>query len=104
MIVTSFFPGRIRLRSPIFKDDEIFEKANKIIQVHASSSVTKIERNCTTGSILLEYDTQKLPLKKMEALKDFFLKLNHEAERYSDRNREKILSLLDEIFSQANKL
>ena len=35
MIVTSFFPGRIRLRANIFKDSEIYEKALDICKTHS---------------------------------------------------------------------
>lgn len=103
MIVTSFFPGRIRLRSSVFKDKEIYEKAYKIINLHAENSVTKIERNVITGSVLVEYEPSKIPLAKLEKLKDFFFQLNDEAERFNstEASRQKILTLLKMIEEKA---
>ena len=46
-IVTSFIPGRIRLRSRIFRDDDI--------------AVTGIERNANTGSFLVSYRAECIP-------------------------------------------
>lgn len=57
MLVSSFFPGRVRLCAPIFKDDEICEKTLVILQ--ASDAVKRGGRNPVAESILLLYDTKK---------------------------------------------
>ena len=46
-IVTSFIPGRIRLRSRIFRDDDIASAFTSLLD--ATGIVTGIERNANTG-------------------------------------------------------
>lgn len=97
MLVTSFFPGRIRLRAAIFKNEELCEKARKILS--KSDAVKKIEHNPLTGSILLEYDIKKVPMEKLLPMQDFFMKLGKEAEHYdgSELGCKKIAGMLDEL-------
>ena len=45
-IVTSFIPGRIRLRSRIFRDDDIASAFTSLLD--ATGIVTGIERNANT--------------------------------------------------------
>lgn len=103
MIITSFFPGRVRLRAPVFKNDELCEKAKRILS--KSDSVKKIEHNPLTGSILLEYDVKKVPMENLLPMQDFFMKLGKEAERYdgTEAGHKKIVSMLDELESIITK-
>ena len=58
-IVTSFIPGRIRLRHRMFRDDDI---AGALIALFkASGIVTGVERNPETGSILITYRADVIP-------------------------------------------
>ncbi|MCR5494513.1 MAG: hypothetical protein K6F15_02660 [Treponema sp.] len=94
-MITSFFPGRVRLRAPIFKETELVNKAKAILQ--SSSSVEKVENNPLTGSVLVEYDTEKVPMDKLIPMQDFFMKLAKKAQNYSGENKSEILSMLDEL-------
>ena len=58
MIVSSFFPGRIRLRNDVFKDDDIFSALYSAVGSH--SAVKKVERNERTGSVLVEYISENI--------------------------------------------
>ncbi len=97
MLVTSFFPGRIRLRAPIFKDEELCKKAMEIIS--KSDAVKNIQHNVTTGSILLEYDPKKVPMEKLVPMQDFFVKLGKKAEKYdgSEKIRAEIKEMLSDL-------
>jgi len=95
MMVTSFFPGRIRLREAVFKDPVIVEECLKILKT--SDAVTNIQNNYTTGSILLEYDPKKVPMDKLEPLVVFFKELESLSHNYNDKNREIILEKLKEL-------
>lgn len=95
MLISSFFPGRVRLRAPVFKDDEICAKALSILQT--SDAVKSVERNPVTGSILLMYDTKKVPMDKLVPMQKFFMSLAKEATHFDIRNRQKILDMLDEL-------
>ena len=94
-MITSFFPGRVRLRAPIFKETDMVEKAQAILQ--KSDAVTHVEHNPITGSVLIEYNPAKVPMEKLVSMQDFFLRLVKEAERFDGTNREQILSMLDEL-------
>ena len=95
MLVTSFFPGRIRMRSPVFKDAEICALAEAILR--QSTAIQSLEHNSTTGSILVVYDTQKVPFDKLQPLLPFLEALQKEARFYSTKNRSVILAMLKEL-------
>ncbi|MGN0731163.1 MAG: HMA2 domain-containing protein [Treponema sp.] len=98
MIVTSFFPGRIRLRAAVFKNVHLYEKALAIIKkIDDEGAVTSVTHNPVTGSVLIEYDPEKLSVERLSLFKEFALKLNYEAEHYSPERQGAVESLLDEI-------
>ena len=97
-MITGFFPGRIRLRAPIFKDEDIAKRALSILQHPALSSIIKnIEHNLVTGSVLLKYHPTKVPITKLRPLLPVFQKLEKEAKNYSEKNKPVILAMLDEL-------
>ena len=100
-MITSFFPGRVRLRAPIFKETDLVEKARAILS--KSDAVKNIETNPVTGSVLIEYNPAKVPMEKLLPMQDFFANLAKEAQRFDGKaeSREKIsqmLSALEGIF------
>ncbi|MBQ4377782.1 MAG: hypothetical protein II821_01090 [Treponema sp.] len=100
-MITSFFPGRVRLRAPIFKEMDLVEKARSILS--KSDAVKNIETNPVTGSVLIEYFPSKVPMEKLLPMQDFFARLANEAQRFdgSTESRQKIsemLSALEGIF------
>ncbi len=56
--VASFVEGRVRLRHPIFKDEQVFAQVQEFLQT--LSGVESLKHNARTGSILLEYDEEVL--------------------------------------------
>lgn len=70
-MITSFFPGRIRLRAPVFKDTVLVERALSVIK--KVPGFINIENNLVTGSVLIHYDPEKVPQEKLLGLKDFFI-------------------------------
>lgn len=97
MIISSFFPGRVRLRAEIFKDSEIFSRAEGILKKSFGEHIKKFEYNNVTGSILLCYDSSKIPVDKLSKHLSFLKKLNYQAEHFSKENRQTIFSMLDEL-------
>ena len=100
-MITSFFPGRVRLRAPIFKESDLVETARSILS--KSDAVKNIETNFVTGSVLIEYDPACVPMEKLLPMQDFFTRLADEARHFdgSAESRQKIsgmLSALDELF------
>ena len=96
-MITSFFPGRIRLRAPIFKESDLVEKARAILS--KSDAIKNIETNPVTGSVLIEYNPAKVPMEKLLPMQDFFARLAKEAQRFDGRaeSREKILEMLSSL-------
>ena len=94
-MVTSFFPGRVRLRAEVFKDKDLVDKALSILK--CSDAVKNVETNLRTGSVLLEYDTGKVPSQKLEELKSFFMQLHSTAIGYDGKKKNALMSMLDEL-------
>lgn len=97
MIITSYIPGRVRLRAKIFTDGEIYSRAEQIFKSSFGSSIKNYEYNPVNGSILIEYDASTIPLEKLMGHTDFFRKLNYQAEHFSSRNREIIFCMLNDL-------
>ncbi|WP_197018273.1 HMA2 domain-containing protein [Treponema sp. C6A8] len=95
MMVTSFFPGRIRLRAPVFKEADLVEKAIGILRKFPA--LKNVENNLLTGSVLIEYEADKVPMEKLISLRDFFMELAKEAERFDGSNRDKIIEMLEKL-------
>lgn len=94
-MITSFFPGRVRLRAPVFKDSDLVMKARRILE--KSDAVKNIEHNMLTGSVLIEYHVSKVPVDKLLPMQDFFTRLASEAEHFDGKNKETISKMLDEL-------
>lgn len=95
MMVTSFFPGRVRLRAPVFKEEALVEKAIEILRKFPA--LKNIENNLLTGSVLIEYQADKVPMEKLLPLRDFFMDLAKEAEGFDGTNRGKIFEMLEKL-------
>jgi hypothetical protein len=94
-MITGFFPGRIRLRSPVFKNQAIADRAFSLFTDFPP--VTHAEHNTTTGSILIEYDVTQLPTETLQQLLPFFKKFEEAADAYSENNSQPLLNMLDEL-------
>ena len=65
-IVESFVPGRIRLRSSLLHDGETAAMLQGAMS--AIPGVRSADLNAATGSLLLKYDADALPLEKLSPL------------------------------------
>ena len=57
-MICSFIPGRIRLRSPRFKDAETVAALTALLK--DQPGFISLENNLSTGSLLLRYDPEKV--------------------------------------------
>jgi len=96
-MITSFFPGRVRLRAPIFKEAELVAKAKEILK--KSDAVKNVEDNPVTGSVLIEYEPSKVPMEKLLPMQDFFARLAACAQKFdgSDSERKQISDMLCQL-------
>lgn len=66
-MIVSFIPGRVRIRNPRFKDHDTASTAATLLREHPC--VIRVTTNPTTGSLLIEYDPDKLdPAAAQQAL------------------------------------
>ena len=68
-MICSFIPGRIRLRSPRFKDVETVTALTSLLK--DQPGFIGLENNLSTGSILLRYDPEKVDQESALAAFDF---------------------------------
>ncbi|MDR2500812.1 MAG: heavy-metal-associated domain-containing protein [Treponema sp.] len=62
-MIVSFSPGRVRLRFKELKNKAVAEQA--YTRIMANPGITAVEVNPRTGSILIEYDPDALPLDQL---------------------------------------
>lgn len=63
MKIESFIPGRVRLRSPLFKDELCAHTiANALVSVRG---VARADVNRLTGGMLLEYDSSEITINRI---------------------------------------
>lgn len=99
MIVSSIFPGHLRLRTPVLKEADVLQVLIDISNKY--SIITNFEHNIKTGSVLIEYDEKKLSVDKLLKFKEKVLYLNKLCECYSfQKNKSEIIDLLKSLDSE----
>ena len=94
--VTSYFPGRIRLRAPFLKDQDIAGAMMDVVR--ASGLSDQLTYNPRTGSVLVEYCPERLPDPELlRPLIPSALELKDKLLFYSPRNKEMIISAIKEL-------
>ncbi|MCR5764318.1 MAG: hypothetical protein K6G00_13135 [Treponema sp.] len=86
---------RIRIRDKILKDDDIRNAAVKV--VHKICTVKNIEYNEKTGSVLIEFQKETLPLEKLQSLIPAARKLQAKATFYTPKKKSEILDEINKI-------
>ncbi|MDE7314941.1 MAG: hypothetical protein K2N11_04485, partial [Mucispirillum sp.] len=82
MIVLSFFEGRVRLKASLFKNSDISNQIRDMLL--ASNAVKNITVNEVTGSMLIEYFPNKIPLLKIKKAMSYFEKIKEIYEIYGN--------------------
>lgn len=98
MVVSSFFPGRIRLRALLLQDADICAALKTALE--QQPAVHKVEYSTHTGSILIEYESDKLPIKKLHALKDELAELKLLCDAYSEKQKPAVLKKIRSFATQ----
>ncbi len=104
MIVSSFFEGRVRLKAPLFKNQEINQQITKMLL--PLKYVKNITINEVTGSILIEYHPSKLPILKLKKFIPYLEKIKEIYEIYGLEAIPEILLILKEleVFFKGDKI
>jgi hypothetical protein len=73
-MIESFIEGRVRLRSPVFKDPVTRERlTSELLKI---DGVLRAEVNPRTNGLLLEYDKERLPLSLLRQIAPSLNSLN----------------------------
>ncbi len=64
--VRSFVDGRVRIRHPALRREDVLHTALQEIQ--AISGVQSVEGNSTSGSVLITYDSERIPRERLFAV------------------------------------
>lgn len=102
-IVTSYFPGHIRLRASILKDLDIASAAIKAIE--DLGFIGTFSHNPKTGSILVEYDPKQITPEKLERLKPMLsgiMALKRKVVLYNPKDKEFMLSEIERLSKEAS--
>ncbi len=95
-MIESFIPGRVRLRSPLLRDPATVDAIVQALE--GLSGVRKAALNGSLGSLLLEYDSKKLPLGLMERALPLFQRLERlEKEPATARRLEEVKKILQDL-------
>ncbi|MCR5047070.1 MAG: hypothetical protein K6A42_10875 [Treponema sp.] len=91
----NYFPGRIRLRDKIFRDQEIRAAFMEIVDVFDADQ--KISFNEKTASLLLEYDAKKIDEEKFKSLSPLVQKYRSAILFYDQKRKPEILAGINEL-------
>jgi len=97
MMQINYFPGRLRLRDPALRDDAIRTAALAVL--HSICPAADPKYNEKTGSVLITYDPDSVPLERLQTLVPDLQKLRQKIAVYSEKNRDDILSDIARIRS-----
>ncbi len=100
MVVSSFFPGRMRLRHAVLENEDIAEALKSAVEAH--KSVKHVEYNTRTGSALIEYEPDKLPLQKFKALKTELAALQNLCDSYTENKKTELLAAIRHLAEKLN--
>lgn len=97
MMHINYFPGRLRLRDPALRDEAIRTAALAVL--HSICPAADPKYNEKTGSVLITYDPDSVPLERLQTLVPDLQKLRQKIAVYSENNRDDILSDIARIRS-----
>ena len=97
MMQINYFPGRLRLRDPALRDEAIRSAALDVL--HSICPAADPKYNEKTGSVLITYDPDSVPLERLQTLVPDLQKLRQKIAVYSENNRDDILSDIARIRS-----
>ncbi len=101
-IVSSYFPGRVRLRSPFLRDSDLRCAVIDAIEELGFSGTYKVNED--TGSVLVQYDPDQLTGNIIEALRPMvneMAKLRMKVEYYTPKDKAFLLSEIERLKKEA---
>ncbi len=93
--------GRIRIRDKVLKDDDIRNAATAVVQ--KICTVQNMEYNEKTGSVLIQFQKDTLPIEKLQTLIPVARKLQAKVNLYTPKKKNEILAEIERIGETVDK-
>ena len=91
----NFFPGRLRFRDPILRDEEIRAAALDVVKLICPDA--EISWKESTASILVLYPADKVNPEKLKPLVPLLLKIEPKIRFYTPKKKYAVLAGIEEI-------
>ena len=91
----NFFPGRLRFRDPILRDEEIRAAALDVVKLICPDA--EITWKESTASILVLYPADKVNPEKLKPLVPLLLKIEPKIRFYTPKKKDAVLAGIEEI-------
>ena len=91
----NFFPGRLRFRDPILRDEEIRTAALDVVKLICPDA--EITWKESTASILVLYPADKVNPEKLKPLVPLLLKIEPKIRFYTPKKKDAVLAGIEEI-------
>lgn len=95
MTISSFFPGHIRIRDRVLKDPDIAGAVQEFAK--GQTYVTDLTINPVTGSALILYDPDAVPLDTFKHMVGELLELKRLCDFYAPKRKPKVLAQIARI-------
>lgn len=98
----NYFPGRLRFRDPILRDNEIRNAALEVVRIICPQA--QITYKESTASILALYPADKVNPDSLQPLVSLLLRLEPKIRFYTPKKKNDILAGIAEIKAQVEKM
>ncbi len=98
----SYFPGRLRVRDPIFRNDEIRSAAESVVRIICSrAEITYTEK---TSGILAVYPPESVDIERLKEFVPYLLKIEPKVRFYTPKKKQAVLAGIEEIRRKAEEM
>lgn len=98
----NYFPGRLRFRDPVLRDNDIRSAALEAVRILCPQA--EISYKESTASILAIYPAEAVNIEKLKKLVPYLLKIEPKVRFYTPKKKNEILAGIMEIKTVISKL
>ena len=91
----NYFPGRLRFRDPVLRDNDIRSAALEAVRILCPQA--EISYKESTASILAIYPAEAVNIEKLKKLVPYLLKIEPKVRFYTPKKKNEILAGIAEI-------
>lgn len=98
----NYFPGRLRFRDPVLRDDDIRKAALDAVSILCPQA--EISYKESTASILAIYPAEAVNVKELKKLVPYLLKIEPKVRFYTPKKKDEILAGIEDIKAAINRM